>query len=177
MIFDMIAYRKSNETKEKEMFKAIISAATGIMFIITGMTVSAQENFKPQVQKVTVNGQVLYELGSGAKSLEIDSAKDVKVEYTFANNGSSPASQELRIFVHFENGGDILVNGDYQPSIPTTQWIKGKKIVDSGSYSFAKQKGKTFDVFVGLFKEDRYDMDNEGVADDKRLKLGSLICK
>ena len=161
------------------MFKTLVAATVGLMLFAVGFSASAQDEFKPQLQKVTVNGQTLYQVGTPAgKSLDVDSSSPANIEYTFVNNGNAPASKELIVFVHFDNDGEIAVGGDYKPVTPTTEWIKGKVIVDTKAVDLSKLKGKTGSLLLGLYSEaDRYDLSNEGFGDDKRLLVGSLNVK
>ena len=161
------------------MFKTFVAASVGAMLFAIGFSASAQDEFKPQLQKIAVNGQTLYQVGSPAnKSLDVDSASPAKIEYTFVNKGSAPSSKELIVFVHFDNDGEIAVGGDYKPDTPTTQWAKDKLIVDTKMVDLSKLKGKTGSVLLGLYNEaDRYDLSNEGFGDDKRLPVGSLNVK
>ncbi len=161
------------------MVKTFMALCAGAMLFAAGSGVCAQDAFKPQLQKITVNGELFYQAGSqNGKTLEIDSAKPVKLEYTFVNKGDAAASSDAMVFVHFDSDGEIAMGGDYKPEVPTSKWAKDKPVTDSKSADFTKLKGKTSPVFIGLYNEsDRLDLSNDGFGDDKRLPVGSLKVK
>jgi len=155
---------------------------TGALLLAFNASVQAQDEFKPQLKKITVNGAVLYEAGAkDKKTLEVDSAAPAKVEYTFVNTGSKPSDKPATVFVHFGDDQDIALGADYKPATASTAWEKGKEIVDKKDVDLSGVKGKSLDVFIGLYLQDdggdRLTLVNEGFGDDQRLPSGTVKVK
>ncbi len=159
-----------------------IAAAAGALLFALNLSSQAQEDFKPQLQKVTVNGATLYDAASSEKkTLEVDSSAPAKIVYTFVNQGAKPSEKPATVFVHFTSDGDIAIGGDYRPSTASTAWAKDKAVVDSKDVNMSEVKGKTIEVLVGLYLQDdggdRLALTNSGVGDDLRLPVGTLKVK
>jgi len=161
---------------------AIAAGISGALLLAFNVSVQAQDEFKPQLKKISVNGAVLYEAGAkDKKTVEIDSAAPAKVEYTFVNTGAKPSEKPATVFVHFGDDQDIALGADYKPATASTAWEKGKDVVDKKDVDFSSVKGKTLDVFIGLYLQedggDRLTLVNEGFGDDQRLPAGAVKVK
>ena len=159
-----------------------IIAGAGALLLSLNFTLQAQEEFKPQLQKITVNGTPLYDASSkDKKTLELDSSAPAKFEYSFVNKGTKPSDKPATVFVHFDSDGEIALGGDYKPETPSTSWEKDKTAVDTKSVDLTNIKGKSVDVFLGLYLQDdggdRLPLVNDGFGDDQRLPVGSIKVK
>jgi hypothetical protein len=158
------------------MFKSIVAAVAGAALFAVGADALAGDAFAPELQKVIVNGQTLYQVGQGeAKSLTVKADAPAKIEYVFENKGSAPYEADAMVFVHFNKADKIVAGGDYKPAIATSKWEPGKQISDVKSKDFSALKGETLSVYVGVYNGNkRLDLENEGLGKDKRLPVGSL---
>ena len=152
----------------------------GMLFLMVGSAAPAEDAFSPRLEKIMVNGQVLYQAGKqDGKTVEISGDAPARIDYTFANKGESAASEKLAVFVHFVGeDGQMAVQDDYEPNLPTTKWAKGKDVLDSHLVDLAKFKGRSLTVFIGLYAGDkRIALANEKLGDDRRLQVGILKIK
>lgn len=143
---------------------------------------AADAVFKPRLDQVSVNGELLYKAGETLdKPRTLEIALPAKVEYVFTNVGEKNADKPLAVFVHFTSGGKIVAGGDFKPSPATTDWAPGKQMRFEKRVYLEKQKGKELTVFLGLYdaggKGVRARLDNPEIGKDLRLPLGTLKVK
>lgn len=138
----------------------------------------AEEPFKPQLQKVVVNGQILFDISAKVpgKPIEVDPTKPAKFECTFANKGMRPGEDPFMVFLHLDDGKTV-VGGDYSPTTPTTGWTTDKQAVDVKAIDISSLTGQV-QLFIGLYRgEDRINLINPGVDYQQRLPVGILNLK
>lgn len=143
---------------------------------------AADAVFKPRLDQVSVNGELLYKAGETLdKPRTLEIALPAKVEYVFTNTGDKSADKSLAVFVHFSSGGKIVAGGDFIPAPATTEWAPGKQMRFEKRVYLEKQKGKDLAVFLGLYdvkgKGGRFRLENQGLGKDLRLPLGTLKVK
>ena len=143
---------------------------------------AADAVFKPRLDQVSVNGELLYKAGEKLEQpRKLEVTLPAKVEYVFTNVGEKNADKPLAVFVHFTSGGKIVAGGDFKPSPATTDWAPGKQMRFEKRVYLEKQKGKDLAVFLGLYdvkgKGGRFRLENQGLGKDLRLPLGTLKVK
>lgn len=157
------------------MMRSIRSVVAGIAVLISAAPTWAAEDFQPQLQKLVVDGQVLYEAGAKeTKPVLVDSATPTRFECTFVNKGGKPGEDPFMVFVHVADG-DNVVGGDYSPTTPTTSWAKDRPVVDTKNIDLSALKFKQVQVFVGLYHgADRISLINPGLDYQQRLPVGIM---
>lgn len=157
------------------MMKLLRAAGAAAALLLSMSAASAEDDFKPQLQKVTVNGQALFELGKGeGKPLEVDPAVPMRVECTFTNKGDKAGEDPFLVFLHLDNGATVLAS-DYSPAKPTTAWTKDKEITDATVIAFGAFRGEAVKVYLGLYRgADRISLINEGLDYQQRLPVGTI---
>ena len=138
--------------------------------------------FKPRLDQVSVNGELLYKAGESLEQpRKLDVTLPAKVEYVFTNAGEKSAEKPLAVFVHFTSGGKIVAGGDFSPSPATTEWAPGKQMRFVRRVYLEKLKGKELSDFLGLYdakgKGARVRLENQGIGKDLRLPLGTVLVK
>lgn len=155
---------------DKIHFLAIAAA----ILAISVRPLAAEEDFKPLLQKVVINQQVLYEAGTKAGRVEVDSGAPARIECTFVNKGSKPGEDPFMVFLHV-GIGDAVTSSDFSPAMPTTRWDTDQLIVEAKSIDLSAFDGKDVELLIGLYRgADRFSLINEGMDYQQRLPAGVL---
>jgi len=152
-----------------------------LMGIGIGTAVKAEspaKDFKPVIEKITVDGNLFYADGQKTvQKLTCKADQPLVIKYFFKNTGKEASSTDGSIFVHFcDEKNKIVKGGDFRPSISTSKW--GNNF--SGSFErkmdMKSLKGQTVKVYLGMFfmKEHGARLAMKGCAADKRVFVGSL---
>ena len=109
------------------MLKAVLAVCC--LAAVSLIAEAADAAFKPRLDQVSVNGELLYKEGELLEQpRKLDVTLPAKVEYVFTNVGEKGAEKPLAVFVHFTSGGKIVAGGDFTPSPATTDWAPGKQM-------------------------------------------------
>ena len=123
------------------MLKAVLAVCC--LAAVSLIAEAADAAFKPRLDQVSVNGELLYKEGELLEQpRKLDVTLPAKVEYVFTNVGEKGAEKPLAVFVHFTSGGKIVAGGDFTPSPATTEWAPGKQMRFVRRVYLEKQKGK-----------------------------------
>lgn len=102
------------------MLKAVLAVCC--LAAVSLIAEAADAAFKPRLDQVSVNGELLYKEGELLEQpRKLDVTLPAKVEYVFTNVGEKGAEKPLAVFVHFTSGGKIVAGGDFTPSPATTE--------------------------------------------------------
>lgn len=162
--------------------KLLVAAFVGTAIAGTALAQECAKGFTPLLQKVTINGKVLYEADKVTnQKIEVDATKAADIEYTFKNIGEKPTTKAGRVFVHFSKGGKIVLGGDFWPAKKTTTWTKDFVFTQKRKVNFKKIKGQTVKMLVGIYvpaaKGVRLTLKNKGFGKDRRLPVGNINVK
>ncbi|UKI33328.1 MAG: hypothetical protein L6W00_07680 [Lentisphaeria bacterium] len=94
------------------MLKAVLAVCC--LAAVSLIAEAADAAFKPRLDQVSVNGELLYKEGELLEQpRKLDVTLPAKVEYVFTNVGEKGAEKPLAVFVHFTSGGKIVAGGDF----------------------------------------------------------------
>lgn len=162
------------------MNKKLLTVLCGIA-VLWSVGAAEKEGFRPCLEKVTVNGTVLYPAAAKfAGPITVDGSWPTQIEYVFVNKGNTAADRQWSVFVHFMSDQKVLRGADFMPDDPpSTAWEPEKRIKVVKSLLLSDYKGKTLEVFVGLYdrsdkKLARFPLANPGIGADNRLRIGAL---
>jgi len=158
------------------MFTMRSTATVLLALFVCLSSATAAEEFKPKLDKVVVNGQVLYTAdGNGAENtVEVDPTKPAQVQCTFVNIGDQFAEDRFMVFLHI-GSGDQVISSDYSPEMPTTQWRKDRPVIDVKAIDLSAFMGRSVELFIGLYHgADRFSLINTGLDYQQRLPVGTL---
>lgn len=162
------------------MSKKLLAVLCGIA-VLWSVGAAEKEGFRPCLEKVTVNGKVFYPAAqNAANSMIVDGSWPTQIEYVFVNNGNTVADRQWSVFVHFMSDQKVLRGADFMPDDPpSTVWKPEKRIKVVKSLLLSDYKGKTLEMFVGLYdrsdkKLARFPLANPEIGADNRLRIGAL---
>lgn len=163
-----------------KLTKVLAVAFIGVILTVPVMGQACAKNFVPILQKIVINGKVLFEDGkSKGKTIEIDSAKPAEIQYVFKNTGTKATTAAGRVFVHFVYNKKNMMGADFWPKTPTVKWNKDFVFIQTNKVNFKRAKGKTITMKLGIYfpKANGVRLTFKGVAGDKRFTVGKIDVK
>jgi hypothetical protein len=168
--------------KSKIIAKTVFAAAILGLGAATELF-GAGEEFSPKIQKVTVNGETLFDAeAGGAKTLTVTESP-AKFEYIFVNAGNRPAINPAMVFVHLRRDEKNVKGADFKPATPVTKWAPGQAVTEKQEINLASQNGAEVILRAGFYgagapsPSGRYYLANNGseVIEIGRLKISGTL--